>query len=232
MIRAQNLKKEYEEFTLNIPEFSLAKGEILALVGENGAGKTTLIRCLTNIIRDYSGEIFVDGQLYTGIQKNLTSRIAYMSEEIKLIEDLSVKDHLELGRHLAFNWDEDESRRLVEVLKVKTSARVKKLSRGNRVKLGVILALARRPEILILDEPTSGLDPIIRELVLGEIKHQKESGTAILVSSHLLDDIESTADRISIIKNGQIIEDLMITDYREGGLKNRVLTLLGGEEGS
>jgi len=98
------------------------------------------------------------------------------------------------------------------------------------VKLGIILALARHPEILILDEPTSGLDPIIRELVLGEIKRQKESGTAVLVSSHLLDDIESTADRISIIKDGWIIKDLMISDYREGGLKNKVLTLLGGEE--
>ena len=232
MIRAQDLKKEYDEFTLEIPEFSLAKGEIMALVGENGAGKTTLIRCLTNIIRDYSGDVYVEGQVYTGTQKDLTAKIAYMSEEIRLMEDLSVRDHLELARHLTFNWDENECRRLIEILKVKTKVKVKKLSRGNRVKLGIILALARRPEILILDEPTSGLDPIIRELVLEEIKRQKESGTAVLVSSHLLDDIESTADRISIIKNGQIIEDLMIADYREGGLKDKVLGLLGGEERS
>jgi ABC-2 type transport system ATP-binding protein len=177
----------------------------VALVGENGAGKTTLMRCVMNFTRDYEGEVLIGGERYTGREKGVAGAIGYVSESVDLMEDLTVSDHVALAQALSPAWDPAAADRLIRSLDLARHKQAKHLSRGNRVKLGLVLALSRRPAVLVLDEPTSGLDPLVREVVVGEICNLRGSA-ATLISSHILDDVRQLADTIAIIRGGRLVD--------------------------
>jgi ABC-2 type transport system ATP-binding protein len=131
--------------------------------------------------------------------------IGYMTEEVALIEDLTAEDHLRLAEGLSPTWSAKMAAHLTEALDLARSKPAKHLSRGNRVKLGLVLALSRAPKVVVLDEPTSGLDPVAREVVINEIRRLRESQVATLISSHILDDVRELADAIAVIKAGRIV---------------------------
>ena len=201
----RGLRKHYGDFRLEIDELAVSSGKCVALVGENGAGKTTLMRCVMNFIRDYEGEVLIGGERYTGREKGVAGAIGYVSESVDLMEDLTVSDHVALAQAISPAWDPAAADRLIDSLALSRRKVAKHLSRGNRVKLGLVLALSRRPRVLVLDEPTSGLDPLVREVVVGAICNLRGSA-ATLISSHILDDVRQLADTIAIIRGGRLVD--------------------------
>lgn len=206
MLEIRRLIKTYPSFTLKVDHFEIKKGKITALVGENGAGKTTLLRCITNLITNYQGDILVEGEKYTGKEKNIISKISFMSEESTFIQDLNSNEHFKIAHKLSKRWDTTICDALVHKLTLDTTKPVRELSRGNKIKLGIIIALARSPQFVIMDEPTTSLDPVMHETIIEEIIEWRKKNTTFLISSHSLDDVKSLADEVVIIKNGKIVD--------------------------
>lgn len=180
-------------------------GEIYGFLGRNGAGKTTTLRVLMGIVGADSGEIDVLGQRVKRIPVALKRRIGYVSQEQTFYPWMTAK---QLGRFVAAfypTWDGQEFTRLLNLLDVPAERRNAVLSGGTRAKLGLALALAPRPDLLLLDEPTTGLDPVARrefnDLVVAMVA---ERGTTTLFSSHLVDEVESVAKRVGIIQAGRM----------------------------
>jgi ABC-2 type transport system ATP-binding protein len=180
-------------------------GEIYGFLGRNGAGKTTTLRVLMGVLKPVGGEIRLFGESLQRVPVSIKRRIGYVSQEQSFYPWMSAE---QLGRFVgAFypTWDEAEYRRLLHVLDIPPRRRSAELSGGTRTKLGLALALAPRPPLLLLDEPTTGLDPVARrefnDLVVAMVA---ERGVTTFFSSHLVDDVESIASRVGIIQAGRM----------------------------
>lgn len=219
MLEIKKLVKKYPPFSLEIEHLDVKKGKITALVGENGAGKTTLLRCITNLISNYQGEIIIEGKKFTGKEKDILNKISFMSEEQTFIHDLNANEHFQIVRKMSKYWEPAICDNLMQKFSLDISKPIKELSRGNKIKLGIIIALSRSPHFVIMDEPTTGLDPIMHELVIEEINHWKKSNTTFLISSHSLDDVKTLADEIVILRDGKIVN---IVDAGSDNVKHNV----------
>ncbi|MBC7984473.1 MAG: ABC transporter ATP-binding protein [Candidatus Obscuribacterales bacterium] len=180
-------------------------GEIYGFLGRNGAGKTTTLRILMGIVSAASGEIELFGERVKKISVEQKQRIGYVSQDQNFYPWMTAKH---LGRFVASfypTWNEHEYARLLKILDVPSDRRAAELSGGTRTKLGLALALAPRPALLLLDEPTTGLDPVARrefnDLVQAMVA---ERGTAVFFSSHLVDEVASIATRVGIIQAGRM----------------------------
>jgi ABC-2 type transport system ATP-binding protein len=184
---------------------SVRAGEVYGFLGRNGAGKTTTLRVLMGIVRPDAGEITLLGQLVRKVDIELKRRIGYVSQEQVFYPWMTAT---ELGRFVAAfypSWDAAEYTRLLKLLDVPEKRRSVELSGGTRTKLGLALALAPRPPLLLLDEPTSGLDPVART-EFNELVQQmvRERGITAFMSSHLVDELQDIADRVGIIQAGRM----------------------------
>ncbi len=211
IIELKHLKKYYGT-TRGIEDVSLKinKGEIYGFIGPNGAGKSTTIRTIMGLINKTSGEVYINGKELDFKDVETKKRIGYLPGEINLYSDMTVKELLDY--HNSF-YEKDLSKQrkeLVKMFKVEENKKVSGLSLGNLKKVGIILSLMHEPEILILDEPTSGLDPIMQNIFHDLLIKEKEKGTTILYSSHVLSEVSNICDKVAFIKDGTIIkEDLM-----------------------
>jgi len=222
IIQTQNLTKYYGKSrgieNLNLEIF---QGEIFGLLGPNGAGKTTTVRVFLDLIRKNSG----DAKIFNlDIHQNSTEirqRTAYLPGELGLYQNKTARQNLKflLGlyeNNLSMNRIEE----LAEIFSLELDRKVKELSKGNKQKIGIILALAPEVELLILDEPTSGLDPLITsEFYTILHKQQKETGSTVLLSSHLLGEVERVADRVGIIREGSVVEVATIQQLKNIAMK-------------
>lgn len=206
MLEIKKLVKKYPPFSLEIEHLKVKNGKITALVGENGAGKTTLLRCIANLISNYQGEILIEGKKFTGKEKDTVNKISFMSEESFYINDFNSNEHFQIARKMSRYWDPEICDNLIQKLCLDIKKPIKELSRGNKIKLGIILALSRLPRFVIMDEPTTSLDPIMHQIIIEEINYWNKNSTTFLISSHSLDDIKTLADEIIIIKNGKITD--------------------------
>lgn len=213
MLEIQNLKKYYGKIRgVENVSFYINKGEIYGFIGPNGAGKSTTIRTIMSLINKTSGKIYLNGQELKRDNLNQKTIIGYLPSEIYLYDDLTVKEMIDY--HESF-YNKDLSKRrkkLVKALKIDESKKVEDLSLGNTKKLGIILALLHEPELLILDEPTSGLDPIMQNVFFDLLAEEKQKGTTILYSTHILSEISKICDRVGIIKDGEIIKEDTVTN--------------------
>lgn len=183
------------------------RGEIFGFLGPNGAGKTTTIRCLLDLIRPQRGEIRVFGLDPRREGVAIRRRVGYLPGELHLDDHLTAQEHFELARRVRGRQvDWTYVRQLAERLDLDTTRPVRNLSRGNKQKVGVILALMHRPELLILDEPTTGLDPLMQREVLTLLREAREAGATVFFSSHIISEVEAIADRVGIIREGQVVE--------------------------
>lgn len=180
-------------------------GEIYGFLGRNGAGKTTTMRVLMGVLKPLAGEIRLFGESMRRVPVSIKRRIGYVSQEQNFYPWMNAE---QLGRFVsAFypTWDEAEYKRLLRLLDIPPRRRAAELSGGTRTKLGLALALAPRPPLLLLDEPTTGLDPVARrefnDLVVAMVA---ERGVTTFFSSHLVDDVESIATRVGIIQAGRM----------------------------
>lgn len=207
ILKVKNLTKYYGG-TLGVKNvsFELNEGEIFGFIGPNGAGKSTTIRSILNLINKTSGEVYFDGKILDKNDIKIKKSIGYLPSEINLYDDLTVKEMLDF--HEKF-YDKDLSKRrkeLVKRLKLDEKKKVENLSLGNSKKLGIVLAFMHEPKLLILDEPTSGLDPIIQQEFFSLLKEEKQKGTTILYSTHVLNEISKICDRVGIIKSGKLLK--------------------------
>jgi ABC-2 type transport system ATP-binding protein len=203
----EGVAKSYQDFCLAGLDLSLPEGSILGLIGPNGAGKSTIIRILMGLVRADAGSIRVLGRALPQGQVEVKRDIGYVSEDMRLYEQGSIRWHMDLVRSVFPRWDEPYARHLLERFELGPAQRVGGLSHGQRVKAALLLALARRPRLLILDEPTTGLDPVVRHQVLAELMEAiADQDRSILFSSHNTQDVEQISDLIAFIDRGKLIE--------------------------
>jgi ABC-2 type transport system ATP-binding protein len=185
---------------------SMERGSVYGLVGANGAGKTTLIRHLLGLLRAQSGTVRVFGLDPVADPVGVLSRTGYLSEDNDLPGWMRVEELMRYSRAFYPSWDDRYADELRQRFALDPSARIKTLSKGQRARAGLLIALAYRPELLLLDEPSSGLDPIVRRDILGAILRTiADEGRTVLFSSHLLDEVEEVADHVTMMNGGRIV---------------------------
>jgi ABC-2 type transport system ATP-binding protein len=213
VIETQKLTKSYGSHR-GIVEVDLVvqEGEVFGFLGPNGAGKTTTIRTLLDLIRPTSGSARVFGIESSADPVAIHRRVGYIPGEFTLYDRLTGSQTLEYFANLRGGVDPAYQRSLVERFELDPSRRFKEYSKGNKQKVGVIIALQHRPELLILDEPTSGLDPLVQQTFFVTLREAVAAGATVFLSSHILSEVEKGADRVAIIRDGRIVK----TDTVEG----------------
>jgi ABC-2 type transport system ATP-binding protein len=256
IVEARNLAKTYRDFwgrskkvALKPLDLEIRRGEIFGLLGPNGSGKTTTMKLLLGLIFPTSGEAFVFGKEATDVSKN--ERIGYLPEESYLYKFLDAEETLDFYGRL-FDMPPDERKRRAAALIKRVGLerdrkrQLREYSKGMTRRIGVAQALINDPELVILDEPTSGLDPIGTREMKDLIIELREKGKTVIMSSHLLADVEDVCDRIAVLHQGELkelgrVDDLLrvtdVTQIRAKGLSaaateeiREVLRRHGGED--
>jgi ABC-2 type transport system ATP-binding protein len=195
---------------------SLPPGAVYGLVGENGAGKTTLIKHILGLLRAQSGSVRVFGLDPVADPVGVLSRIGYLSEERDLPGWMRVDELIRYSRAFYPGWDDAYAEELRQTFALDASATIKSLSKGQTARIGLLIALAYRPELLVLDEPSTGLDPVVRRDILDAvIRTIADEGRTVLFSSHLLDEVERVADHVTMISHGKIVMSAPLAAIRE-----------------
>ncbi|MGN0533275.1 MAG: ABC transporter ATP-binding protein [Eubacterium sp.] len=181
------------------------QGEFFGFIGPNGAGKSTAIRTLLGLIAPTSGTAMIFGKDVTKEKKSILQNIGYLPSEALFYRGMRVKDVLKLSADLRKKDCTNESKILCERMQLDTSRRVDELSFGNRKKVAIVCALQHKPQLLVLDEPTGGLDPLMQKEFFDILQERSNDGATILLSSHILSEIQRNCTRAAIIRDGRII---------------------------
>ncbi len=198
--------KDYSHFRLVDIDLAVEEGSIMGFVGPNGAGKSTTLRILMGLVHQDRGQVSVLGHDLPGDAVTAKLDTGYVSEDMRLHPTETIGFHIELMRRIYPGWDEAYADALLARFHLRFEQKVKGLSHGERIKATLLLALARRPRLLLLDEPTTGLDPAARKEILDEMAEVLvDDGRTILFSSHNTQDIEQLCDRVTMIDQGKII---------------------------
>jgi ABC-2 type transport system ATP-binding protein len=216
VIAVRDLTRRFGDKTaLNAVTLSLPRGGVYGLVGANGAGKTTLIKHILGLLEAESGSVRIFGLDPVAEPVAVLSRLGYLSEENDLPGWMRVDELIRYSRAFYANWDEAYAEELRKSFALDPSAKIKDLSKGQRSRAGLLIALAYRPELLVLDEPSSGLDPIVRRDILGAvIRTIADEGRTVLFSSHLLDEVEQVADHVTMIRQGTIVMSAPLAEIK------------------
>ncbi len=210
-IQLQDLTKSYGKVrALRGINLQVQRGEIFGFLGPNGAGKTTTIRCMLDMIRPDGGKALLLGMDPQVEPVAVQAHTGYLPGEMQYYDNLTSERQLHFFNDMRGGRAEwDYVHHLADRLALDLKQPIKNLSKGNKQKVGVIQALMHRPELLLLDEPTSGLDPLMQQEVLGLLREANSTGTTIFFSSHIMSEVERLAERVAIIRSGEIVE---ITD--------------------
>ena len=207
IIRTERLTKSYGEHRGIVDvDLEVGEGEVFGFLGPNGAGKTTTIRTLLDLIRPTSGKAYVF-DIDTSVDPvAIHRRIGYIPGEFALYDRLTGGQTIDYFANLRGGVDKAYRARLIETLDVDPSRKFKEYSKGNKQKIGLVIALQHRPELLVLDEPTSGLDPLVQQSFYALIREAHDEGRTVFLSSHILSEVERTCDRVAIIRDGQLVK--------------------------
>lgn len=217
IIEVQHLSRRFDDRqALHDLSLTVPRGGVFGLIGGNGAGKTTLIRHLLGMLKAQQGSVRVFGLDPVAAPATVLGRIGYLSEDRDLPNWMRLQDLLRYTQAFYPAWDSAYAEELRKNFDLSPATRVKSLSRGQRARAGLLIALAHRPQLLVLDEPSSGLDPVVRRDILGSIiRTVADDGRTVLFSSHLLDEVERVADRVAIIHDGRILLTSAMEQLRE-----------------
>jgi ABC-2 type transport system ATP-binding protein len=211
LVRRFGAKTALDGVSLSVP-----RGSVFGLVGANGAGKTTLIRHLLGLLKPTTGAVHVFGLDPVANPVGVLSRVGYLSEENDLPGWMRVDQLIRYARAFYPGWDPAYAEELRQTFNLDPRARVGKLSKGQRARVGLVIALAYRPDLLLLDEPSSGLDPIVRRDILAAvIRTIAQEGRTVLFSSHLLDEVERVADHVAMLHKGWLLFCAGLDEVRE-----------------
>ncbi len=207
-ILVQGLVKSYGHVcALRGVDLEVRRGEIFGYLGPNGAGKTTTIRCLLDLIRPDGGTVSVLGLNPQRQPVAVRRRVGYLPGELHLDPNLTVEETLRL--FVALRGNGVDWRHVLDLaarLDLDLKPVIRNLSHGNKQKVGIVQALMHRPELLLLDEPTLGLDPLMQHEVLRLLSEASKAGTTVFFSSHIISEVEAVADRVAILRHGQVVE--------------------------
>ena len=205
-IEMRGVGKAYRFFSLQDISFELEPGQVMGFVGPNGAGKSTTIRLAMGLIAADVGEIRLLGCPMPEAQAFAKRDIGYVSADMRLIPGATLGWHMNLAASIYPSWDAGYAATLVRRFNLRTEQLARSLSHGEHIKAALLLALARRPRLLILDEPTTGLDPVARHELLTEFMDVlRDDSRSILFSSHNTVDVERISDRITFLDRGRIV---------------------------
>jgi len=206
-VQFDGVSKRYTHFSLENVHLELPTGSIMGFIGANGAGKSTTIRILMGLVHQDEGSVRVLGHPMPADQAAAKLDIGFVSEDMRLYGAATLAWHMNFLRPIYPRWDQPYAEKLAQRFDLKPQQKIKGLSHGQRVKAALLLALARRPRLLVLDEPTTGLDPVARVEVLGELMAAlADEERTILISSHNTLDVEQISDQITFIDRGRIID--------------------------
>ncbi len=212
LVTCQNLTKTYgKKVAVDHISFNLESGHIIGLLGPNGSGKTTFIKMLNGLLTPTSGELYVK-QLPVGIESKKI--ISYLPDQTYLNMNSTVQEIIEYFKDFYTDFEEQRAHQMLESLQIDPKARLKTLSKGTKEKVQLILVMSRRAELYVLDEPIAGVDPAAREYILQTILTNYDPEASILISTHLISDIENILDEVLFIKEGKICLQAAVEDIR------------------
>lgn len=205
-LELRNVKKAYPGFTLGPLDLTLPSGCILGLIGENGAGKTTTIKLILDLVHKDGGTVSFFGRDGATQLPTVKEDLGVVLDEVGIPACLTARQVERMMSHTYRQWQSDQYFRYLQMLDVPTDKEFEAFSRGMRGKLGIAIALAHSPKLMILDEATSGLDPVAREQVVELLEDfTRDAGHAVLISSHIVSDLEKLCDYIAFLQRGQIL---------------------------
>jgi ABC-2 type transport system ATP-binding protein len=236
MIRLEKLRKEYDDLVaVNDIDVAIPEGEIYGLIGPNGAGKTTTIRMACGLLEPTGGQVSIAGVDVHQQPERAQEYIGYLSDFFSVYEDLKVWEYLDYFAHAYRMPAGDIPKRIDEViqqvgLEVKRDVLIKGLSRGMKQRLGIARAVIHRPKVLLLDEPASGLDPKARFDLRTLLQALRDQGTTVLISSHILTELEGFCTSIGLMETGSMVRSGRIDEIASAESQARVVRLswLGG----
>lgn len=213
ILECRNLSKKYGNhfYALNDLTLSLDSGQIVGLLGPNGSGKTTLIKLINGLLNPSSGEVLIDGKAPGVDTKKIVS---YLPERTYLDESMKVRDIIRFFAEFYGNFITDRAYQMLSDLEISADARLRTLSKGTKEKVQLILVMSRDAKLYILDEPIGGVDPAARDYILHTILANYNEESTILLSTHLIHDIENILDRVVFLKEGRLAMNAPVDDIR------------------
>ena len=215
LITVENLHKSYGSKTvLDEVSFTAQPGQIIGLLGPNGCGKTTLIKILTGLIKDHSGTVRINNEEPGAYSKSI---VAYLPEKTYLPDWMRPVDAINYFADFYKDFDKDKAIAMVSRFGLDMKQRVKTMSKGQQEKLRLLLVICRNAQLFILDEPLGGVDPAARAKILDLILENRAASSTVLISTHLIGDVEYIFDRVLMIKEGHLIVNKHVNELRESG---------------
>lgn len=210
-ISIKNLNMRYRRKVLDNLNLELDSGQIVGLVGPNGTGKSTLLRILAGLEKTYKGEILINGKKP---DYNTHKEISYQADKFTLDEKISVKEVVKTYKKFFDDFDEDKFYKLFNEFKLPTDSKVREMSKGMKEKLQIALSLSRKTGIYLLDEPISGVDPSARKAIINIILNNFEEDSLLIISTHLISQIEPLLDRVLFLSEGKIYLNKTVDEIR------------------
>lgn len=229
-IAVQGLHKKFgHREVLHGLDFTIEAGTVFGVIGPNGAGKTTTMRCLLDIIRPSAGTISVLGEDPRHGGPALRRRIGYLPGELHLENRTTGRRMVEHFAAISGHTDPKHVEALADRLNLDLDRQTRKLSKGNKQKLGLLQAFMHRPELLILDEPTSGLDPLVQQEFHAMVREAVAEGATVFLSSHVLSEVQQAADSVAILRDGGIVTTSTVEALRDAALRRLRFRVAGAE---
>lgn len=213
LIECRSLCKAFSgRIALDNVDLSIGRGRIVGLLGPNGSGKTTLIKLMNGLIDPTKGELFIDGEKPGTYTKSV---ISYLPDRPYFADWMTVKDVLNMFIDFYKDFDSDKAQQMCASMGIHLNDRIRTMSKGTREKVQLILVMSRKAQLYLLDEPIAGVDPAARDYILSTIiNNYNEEGT-VVISTHLISDIERILDEVVFIRNGRVVRHEAVDDIRD-----------------
>ncbi|WP_290772980.1 ABC transporter ATP-binding protein [Anaerofustis sp.] len=213
LIEIKNLFKDYNGLiALNNINLNIPKGKIIGLLGPNGSGKTTLIKLLNKLIVPSGGEILIDG-LRPGVETKKI--VSYLPDQTYLNEWMNVDELISFFSDFYEDFNKEKAYKMLKSLNINPGDKLKKMSKGTKEKVQLILVMSREAKVYLLDEPIGGVDPASRDYILKTIINNYSDDSTVIISTHLISDIENVLDEVIFLKNGSIVLNGNADEIRE-----------------
>lgn len=231
VIRTENLCKSYGlRRGVSGINLALESGEVFGFLGPNGAGKSTTIRMLLGFLQPTEGSAAIFGMNCWRESATIKQDVGYVAGDVRLYPWLTATRAFRIVGEIRHRDIRQRGYELAERFRLEPDLPVRKMSRGNRQKLALVLALAHRPRLVVLDEPTSGLDPLMQDTLAACLREMAADGHSVFFSSHTLSEVETLCDRVAIVRNGQIVADERLQALKDRAPRTVVLTFVSESE--
>ncbi len=215
LLKVRDLKKSYGSHkVLNGVSFDVPAGKIVGLLGPNGCGKTSMIKSIVGLINDYEGSILINGKAPDVESKAI---VAYLPEKNYLAPWMTPKDAVNYMADFYKNFDKEKALKMIQTFELDLKQKIKTMSKGQQEKLQLLLVMCRKADLYILDEPLGGVDLVSREFILDTIMKNHSENSTILLSTHLIYDIERVLDRVLMVKGGELVVNTDVEKITESG---------------